>query len=258
MKLITIIITTIISLGSSGGLILNNLLANLIKSHTESIEKLEVRVSNIPSYKIINGQAKSIKIATRGLELRKNVRIETLELETDSLNIDLQSLNSGKIKDFRQALKQPLQGGLRLVLTEKDLNETLQSPEIQSYLQKLISKSDNSNYEIINPRLNLLDKNKIGIDMGVNLLNQNKQETLNITLEFGLEVIRGHKIKIIEPKGTLNGRQLSNKLLQGFADNINFDCQSLETSGITLRILELEINDNEINLAAFGRLTNNN
>lgn len=258
MKFLTTLTTIFISFISSGGLILDTILTNFLRSYTQNIEQLEIRVNNLPSYKILQGQAKTIKIASRGLTFKENVRIETLEIETDAVNINLQNLKKGNINNWRQTLKEPLQGGLRLVLTETDINETLQSAQIQSYLENLLNNSRNFNFEIINAHLNLIANNRIKLETQIKLLNQGAEETLNITLEFGLEVIKGHKIKIVEPMGTLNGRQLSKKLLQGFADNINFDCQSLETYGIILRILELEINDNEIKLAAFGRLTNNN
>lgn len=260
MKILTIIISAIISLGTSGGFISDTIVTNIIKSKTENVEQLEVRILNVPNYKVLNGQAQTIKIASRGLEIRENIRIEALEIETDPIKIDLNRINNGDLKDFQQILKQPLQGGIRLVLKEEDLNKTLQSSQIQSYVQKLINNSENPNYEIVNSRLNLLAENRVRIETQVNLLNQNRQETLNITLEVGLEKLQGYRLKIVEPKGTLNGKQLSNKLLQGFADNINkeLDFRNLEASGITLRLLQLDINNDQINLAAFVSIANNN
>ena len=52
MEFLTIPITIIISFLSSGGLILDKVLANLIRSRTESVEELEVRVDNLPSYQM--------------------------------------------------------------------------------------------------------------------------------------------------------------------------------------------------------------
>jgi hypothetical protein len=256
MEFLTIFITIIISFLSSGGLILDRVLANLIRSRTESVEELEVRVDNVPSYQILQGKAKRIRIASRGLEPIEQVRIAVLELETDPIELDLEQLQGGDGQNFRQALRKPLQGGIRLVLSQQDLNKALQSEQIQSYLPKLISNSETESYQLINPRLELKGDNRVAIALQVKLLKRDREETLDITLELGLEVEQGHQIKIVDPMGTLNGRKLSRKLLQGFADNINsqLDFRTLEKDGITLRLLKLDINDNEINMAAFVRI----
>ena len=259
MEFLTIFITIITSFLSSGDLILDRVLANLIRARTETVEELEVRVDNVPSYKILQGQVKRIRIASRGLEPIEQVRIAVLELETDPIELDLEQLQSGEGRNFRQALKKPLQGGIRLVLTEEDLKLALQSGQIQSYLRKLISNSENPTYQLINPSLELKVDNRAAVAVQVKSLNQDREETLDVTLEFGLKVEQGHQIKILEPMGTLNGRKLSRKLLQGFADNISkqLDFRTFEKDGITLRLLKLDINDDEVNMAAFVRIAKN-
>ena len=259
MEFLTTLITIIISFLSSGGLILDRVLANLIRGRTESVEELEVRVDNVPSYQILQGKAQRIRIASRGLEPIEEVRIAVLELETDPIELDLEQLQQGDGQNFRQALRKPLQGGIRLVLSQEDLNQALQSEQIQSYLQKLISDSDNPAYQIINPSLELKTNNQVAVAVKVKRLNQEQEESLDITLEFGLEVDRGHQIRILAPMGTLNGRKLSRKLLQGFADNISrqLDFRTLEEDGITLRLLKLDINDHKVNVAAFVSIAKN-
>jgi hypothetical protein len=258
MEFLTILLTIIVSLGASGGLILDQILANLIETRTENVEELQVRVENTPSYEIIQGKAEKIRIASRGLEPIKDFRIEVLELETDPLSLNLDTIKTGN-KKFREALKKPLQGGIRLVLTEEDLNQAINSKNIQAKIQKLISDSDQPDFEIINCRLNLLANNRLAIETEVKLLRLDREDILNITLNVGLKLVQGHKIEIIEPQGTLNGRKLSSKLLQGFADNINqrLDFHSLEDSGILIRLLQLEITDQTINVAAFLRIAAN-
>ena len=59
--------------------------------------------------------------------------------------------------------------------------------------------------------------------------------------------------------GTLNGRKLSRKLLQGFADNISrqLNLRTLEKDGIILRLLKFDINENKVNIVAFVRIAKN-
>jgi hypothetical protein len=145
-------------------------------------------------------------------------------------------------------------------LTENDLNKSLQSAQIQSYLQKIVGNGNKSSFQIINSRLNLLNNNRIKIETQINLLNQGQGDIVDISLEFGIEIIKGSKIKIIEPTGTLNERKLSKKLLQGFADNFNqqLDLEKLEASGIMIRFLQFKLSDHKINMAAFVQITENN
>ena len=259
MEFLTILITIITSLLSPGGLILDQVIANLIRARIETVEELEVRVDNVPSYQILQGKAQRIRIACRGLEPIEQVRIAVLELETDSIELDLEKLQQSDRQNFRQALRKPLQGGISLVLSQEDLNQALQSEQIQSYLQKLISNSDTPAYQIINPSLELKTNNQVAVAVQVKLLNREQEESLDITLEFGLAVDRGHQIRILAPVGTLNGRKLSRKLLQGFADNISrqLDFRTLEEDGITLRLLKLDINDRKVNVAAFVSIAKN-
>jgi hypothetical protein len=258
MEFLTIPITIIISLVASGGFILDKVLANVISSRTEKVEELQVRVENIPSYQIIQGKAQKIRIASRGVEPKKDIRIEVLEIETDPISIDLEAIRTGK-NQIREALKEPFQAGIRLILTEKDINKALQSETIRSYIQQVLSNSDKPSFEVMNSRINLLANNRLGIETQVKLFNLDETEILNITLNLGLKVVQGHKIEIIEPEGTLNGRKLSRKLLQGFADNINqrLNFNSLQSEGILIRLLQLEVTDQTLNLAAFLRIAAN-
>lgn len=259
MEFLTILMTIITSFLSSGGLILDKVLANLVQARIETAEELEVRVDNVPSYQILQGKAQKIRIASRGLEPIEKVRIAVLELETDPIELDLEQLQQGDRQNFRQALIKPLQGGIRLVLNQEDLNQALKSKQMQSYLQKLISNSDKVTYQLINPSLELKVDNRVAVAVQVKLLNQEQEETLDITLEFGLKAEQGHQIKILAPMGTLNGRKLSRKLLQGFADNISrqLNLRTLEKDGIILRLLKFDINENKVNIVAFVRIAKN-
>ena len=260
MEITSIITAILISLLSSGGLLINQIATNTIKSQTENVEELEVRISALPTHLLLKGQVNKVRIASRGLKPTEAVRLEALEIETDSIDIDLNQLKFNNLQDLRQSLGKPLQAGISLVLTETDLNKTLQSREIQSYVQKITGNNNDSPWEISNIRLNLLTNKRIKVETQIKILNRGEENILNVDLEAGIEIINGSKIKIIEPIGTLNGRQLSKKLLQGFADNINeqLDLTQLETFGITLRILKLDLNDHKISMAAFVHIKESN
>ena len=69
-------------------------------------------------------------------------------------------------------------------------------------------------------------------------------------------MIKGHSIRISDVEGTLNERKLSSTLLQGFVDNINnqLSLRNLEKSGITVRLLQFNINEDNLEIAGFVNL----
>ena len=268
MEVLTIVLASLLSLASSGGVIVDSVAANPIRSQVLGIEKQAIRVDNSPSYQITGGKLQKVRIATRGLIIKPNLRVDALELETDSIDVDLDKLNLDNINKFRESLDEPLQGALRLVLTESDLNQALQSPEILAQIQKTLNRaiageagSTNISYQLKDLQLQLHPTNRLGVKFKLSRsstafeTDSNKSPTreLIMALELGIETIDGRAIRILEPQGTVNGKPMSSRLLDGFAegisDRLNFD--SLEQDGILARILQLEIDEDKLELASF-------
>ncbi len=257
MDILISVTTIIISLVSTGAVFLNNSLSNLVKNQSYQVEELSLRVNSRPSYNLLSGSAQGILFATRGWEIRENIRLELFELETDEIKVNLAQLNNINEDNWRQVLTAPLAMGFHLVMTENDLNNLFKSALVQSLIANLSENSRQVNPEIINLEFDLLPDNQIALDAEVKLASQG-DEVLKIHLELGLELIKGHQLKIVNPQGTLNQRQLSSKLLQGFADNINMqlDLVILEESGITVRLLQLDIEENNLNIVGLAYITN--
>ncbi|MGF1478577.1 MAG: DUF2993 domain-containing protein [Cyanophyceae cyanobacterium] len=255
MEWVTIILASLLAAISPAGLILDSVLENRIRSQIAAVEQLEVRIDNAPSYQILQGKIERLRIASRGLEPIEDLRIEALELETDPMAIDWEQLqSSGNIQDSVAQL----QGGVRLVLTETDLNQALQSPLVQSQLQQLLSQLPGATqareYELVDPRLEL-DSTRLRIQ--AELKQAGTDESLRVSLESGLEVSDGHTLLLVEPKGTIDGRPLSQRLLQGIAQGISqrfFDLRRLEEAGIVARLLQLDIQAERLKMAAFIRV----
>ena len=263
MEVLTILISSLIAGVSPGGLVIDTVLENTLRSQVEAVEVLEIRVDNAPSYRILQGKGERIRIATRGLELISDLRIDTLELETDPIDVDIKRLRQGKQKALNESFREPVQGGVRLVLTEKDINQALESEAIQARLQKLLNRlvsrnnSRQGNFQVLNPRMDLLGNNRLRfeIELSRSTSEGNKSEPLDIMLELGMKLIAGRNLELIEPEATINGKKLSPRLLKGFARGINkrLDLRTLEEMGITVRILKLNIDEDELNLATFVR-----
>ncbi|BAQ66694.1 DUF2993 domain-containing protein [Geminocystis sp. NIES-3709] len=241
------------SLFTGGGLILNNSLTNIISNNSEEVGNVKVRVNSIPTHQLIKGEADSIQISLKQWQPRPQIRVELLELETDRIGVNLGEIRELKRDNWQNILKKPLNMGWRTIMTEKDINNLIKSPQAQSVITKF--SGDSSDFELLDLSVNLQPNNRVGIDTQLKLPTRG-EEILNVSLEFNLELIKGHTLKISDIKGTLNDRQLSSKLLQGFVDNINneLSLRNLEKSGITVRLLRLNILEDNVEIAGFVNL----
>ncbi len=102
-----------------------------LSSQLDEADKIDIDVKT-DLFKVVQGQVDSVAIAGQGLVLQKDIRVQEMELHTDSIDINPLSALFGQIE-----LNQPVDASARLVLTEQDINRALNSEYILSKLQKL-------------------------------------------------------------------------------------------------------------------------
>ena len=269
MEILTIVLSSLVGLASSGGVVIDSIAGKQISSQLNS-QSQAVRIDNTPSYQITQGKIHKVRIAARDLAIQPQVNIALLELETDRLHISPQKLSFDSIAKFQQALKQPFQGAGRLVVTESDLNLAVSSPEILAQLQKILNRliaskagSTNIAYELSEVKIKLRSDNRLGVELTLarplssfearGRATANSSRKLAMSLDFKIKILNGKTVSITEPVGTVNGRPMSPRLLNGFAEGISdrLDLADLQTDGILTRILQLKIDDDRLNLVGF-------
>lgn len=280
MEILTVILSGLLSLTSGGGVILDSVATNKINAQIVSSEHQAIRIDNSPSYALGQGKIQKIRIAARNLLLKPDLNIAVLELETDKVHFSPTKLDFSTVDKLRKSLKQPLQGTGKVELTESDLNQALQSSEIlaqlQANLNSLIARkagSTNIKYELSDIQLGLGSKNRIEVKFKlarpINNFEQNNisdstspdnssnpGRELLIALKLKIRILNGKSIRITEPEGTVNGRPMSPRLLNGFAEGISdrLDLASIESDGILARILQLKISNDKLKLVGFVKV----
>jgi len=260
MELLAIILSGLITLVSPVGLILDRTLAKAVRESVTAVDQLAVRVDNAPSYRILQGKVERVRIASRGVKLAPNLKIHTLELEMDPI-ADLSSLSTGTAPE-NLGSRQPLQGAMRLVFTEEDINLALQSQQIKAKLEELLNglipirgSSPTSGYELLNLRFQLLDNNRLSFQVGLSQSGDPQSEQLDLMLESGVEVVAGRSLQLLDPKVSVNGRPISSRLIASLTNGLiqRFDLRQLENEGITARLLQFDLVGDRVDLAAFIR-----
>ncbi|NEP14335.1 MAG: DUF2993 domain-containing protein [Symploca sp. SIO2C1] len=262
MELFTILFSSFITLISPVNLVGDTVVENAIRSRLEKVEQLEVRIDNAPSHQITQGKLQRVRIASRGLQLTSDLRISTLELDIDQIDVDLQALLQKEPEASPDLFRKPLQAGVRLVLTEDDINQALQSPKVtarisqslERFLQRLPGAGE-QDYELLSTKVQFLEENRLAIQLQFQGTDTEDEE-LKIRLETGLEVENRINLKLIEPLVSINDTQIPPLLVAGLKAIVKdfTDLGKLDDSGILVRILKLEISSNQLELANFVRV----
>ncbi|ARV61719.1 hypothetical protein BZZ01_26630 [Nostocales cyanobacterium HT-58-2] len=257
MELFTLLVSSLLGLVTPVGLVVDRTAESAIRSQFDKVEQLQVRVDNAPSYQLLQGKVERVRIAGRSLQLKsQEIRIAVLELETDPIELELRSLGQKRPK-----FKRPLQAGVRLVLTQQDINQLLQSPEFMARLQKLkINTSDSSNtknnsvYNFQNPNITFLANNRLSFQ--VELQEKNLEKPLLIRVESGLNIVDGKNIQLVDPVVAANGEEVPPQLVNAVVNNVSkrLDLKKFEGDGLQARILKLNIKSEKLEIAAFLRV----
>ncbi|MBD1831954.1 DUF2993 domain-containing protein [Cyanobacteria bacterium FACHB-472] len=260
MELIAIFLSGILALVSPVGLVLDRTVESAIRSRFDKVEQLQVRIDNAPNYQIVQGKVERVRVAGRGFWLTPEIRIAALELETDPLDIDVARLQKRGKAPVTTLLEQPLQGGLRLVITQEDINQALLSPTVTKRLSKLASRLLGSSaelivqrYEFVNPKIELLGNNRVRLQLE---LQEQGTDKLSVSVETGVSVAEETKLQLIEPSVLVNNTPVPPPVVAALLSTVNerLDLSTLDDAAIALRILKLDVDREQLEVAAFVKV----
>lgn len=110
-----------------------------IGAQLDAVESIDVAV-HTDLLKMVQGKVESVSIAAQGMVVQKGIRVQEMELHTDSIAINLLRAVFGEV-----TLDQPIEATARLVLTEQDINRALNSDYMRRKLNKLELNVDGQN-----------------------------------------------------------------------------------------------------------------
>lgn len=252
MDFFTILLSTLLGILSPTGIVVDRIAESQIRKQLVAAEQLQVRVDNAPSYQIVQGRADRIRIAGRGLFPVKDLRIDTLELETDAIALQLKT----------RKLEKPLQAGVRIVLTQADIDRALKSPFVTTRLRNLgvrLLRRDVrqvERYDFLNPQLTLLPENRVRFQ--VELQEQGDPAKLNIVAEAQPQIVQGRSLQLNNLRIWANGQESPEPVTKAIANLIRdrTDLRRLESSNITARILNLNFAPSRLEAATFIQIRN--
>jgi len=252
MEFLTIFLASLITLVSPTGTVVDTVAQRTIRSQFTQVESLQVRIDNAPAHQLLQGRVERVRLAGRGLFLRQDIRLDTLELETDSIAVNFR--RRGKTQ-----LIQPLQIASRMVLTEADLNRALASPTVTNWLKQVGSRvvlGDNNarraqRFEFLNPQIKLLESGRF--QLLISLREINDPARLDILIETGLAVDQGRELQLVEPKAWVNNVAVADPVIDTLTSGFpaRTDLRQLERTGVLARILNLKLQAGRMEIISF-------
>jgi hypothetical protein len=177
-----------------------------ITSQLDTVEDIAVDIRTNPG-KLVQGKVDSVTISGKGLVMKQDLRMETLEVNIDKVEINPLSVMFGNIE-----LTRPSDAEAEIVLTEADINRAFGSDFIQEKLRGIEINKEG--------RLVIIDVQKVT----VHLPGDNK---FVIDAEF-LEKNQGEVKKLSAtaiPKVQENGNQIALEVLSSESQGLTLDLE---------------------------------
>jgi len=255
MEWITIILSTLFTLLSPVGLVADQVAEGLIRDRVYQADLIDVRIDNTPNFRLVGGRVDRVRFAGRGIYPVPEIRIDTLDVETDPIDIDLPALQAG---DF--ALDEPIQAATHIVLTTEDLNTFLRSPRVQTLLNTLefnlpgAPEREKNRYGLSNPQITFLPSNRVRIT--VDLEDRVQQERVEALVETGLQVTDGHQIVLLEPTIVIDDQAVPRQLIEAFTAGIasELSLKQFEDLAVVARVLQFELQPEALDLVVYVRV----
>ncbi|MBW4513731.1 MAG: DUF2993 domain-containing protein [Timaviella obliquedivisa GSE-PSE-MK23-08B] len=252
MELITILLSGLLGLLAPIGFVSDRLATRAIRDRLNSAETLAVRIDNAPSYQLLQGKVQRVRIAGRGIVPQPDLRIAVLELETAAIALNLASL-----RQDNPQLEEPLQAGIRMEITETDINRFLQSAAVGERLEEMSLNLPSSSSEPAEPynvkkiQVDFLANNRLKV--WTTLQGQRSGTQSGITAESGFTVTAGRRLQLVDPQVMFGETAVPAEIIMLLTAGLlqQLDLGRLEESGLTSRVLNFQIQDDQLDLAAF-------
>jgi hypothetical protein len=252
---ITIILSSLVTLVSPVGIVADQVAEGLIREQLYQADLVDVRIDSAPNFQFAGGRVDRVRVAGRGVYPIPELRIDTVDLETDPINIDLAALQSGRF-----ALDEPFQAATHVILKADDINTVLRSQRVQTLLDTLrfslpgTTEREENRYGLANPQIEFLTDNRLQVT--VELQDRVEQESVTAVVETGLQVVDGHQLVLLNPQIAVDGQPVPQALVTSFTRGVNSELtlKQLEGVSVVARVLQFSLSPDAVDAVLYVRV----
>jgi LmeA-like phospholipid-binding len=218
-----------------GNLALSKVVEIGIASQLDVVEEIDVDLRTDPG-NLIQGKVDSIEITGKGLVVKQDLRMDTIQINTDRVSIDPLRALLGNIE-----LTQPTDAQARIVLTEVDINRALSSDYVRAKFQGLKMEMDGQpvTIDIQEATLDLPGENKFVIAATFLMRESNEVKKFAAT---AIPEIHEDGNRISLEILAAEGQGLTLKLVTVIFEQLTalLDLRNFNIPGISLKLHKLE------------------
>lgn len=241
----------ILSVDGLGEQALNKIAELALSSQLEDSDRLKVKIKTDPQ-KLAQGELDSLNIDGEGLILKKDLRVQRLEINMNSIAAEPLKAIMGNIK-----LTRPTQGKARVFLIESDLNRAFNSQALREQMSVVDTYIDEKKVTLGVPQLNckLHGDGQVAVDALIVLRPTEKKQRVSFTATP--KIAEGERGVILDNIQYIRGKELSEELTKAFLEKARnvLDLRNFELKGISLRIEQLNIEEGQLTLIASADIT---
>lgn len=157
--------------------IFSELAKAVLGSQLDEFRKLAVSAqTNL--LKLIQGEVEDISLQGRNI-VKDDLQVQEIDIQTDQISVDPLSILLGKVR-----LNEPIDSHIRLVLSEANLNQNMNSDYVQAFLKPidLNVEGEIHSLELLPPfKIKLLDGNKMRFTGNAAIRSTNNTQKLAFT-----------------------------------------------------------------------------
>ncbi len=224
----------------------------MLSSQLDEAEKIDVDVRT-DLLEIVQGEADSVAVTGQGLVMQKDIRVQEMELHTDSIAINPLTALFGQIE-----LNQPVDAIARLVLTEPDINRALNSDYIRSKIPNLELNvfGQTAIIEPVQMELHLPGDGKMIFTVDA-LLHDEIGKTKQIGFTAVMLVKTGEQPLLLEGFNCTPGQGISLELAIAFMQKLRelVNLPYYEIEGMALRVKDVDVQKGSLTLHTEAHVT---
>jgi len=220
-----------------------------VASQLNEAEDINVEIRTDPG-KLVQGKLDSVSISGKGLVMKQDLRMETLEVNIDKVEINPLRAVFGKIE-----LVHPTDAEAQIILSEADINRALSSDYIQDKLHNLQMEVDGQaiTVDLQESTVSLPGENKFVITADFFIKGQDEAKRLSATAIPQIQE-NGHRISL-EILST-EGQGLTSGLVVVLLDQLRnlLDLRNFDMPGMSLQMHQLEARSGKVIIHAKTQL----
>jgi hypothetical protein len=214
-------------------------------SQLDEVEELDVDIQTNP-LNAIQGKVDSVSMKGKKI-VQGDLRVEEMEIDIGSINIDAMSAAFGDIK-----LENPTDATTRIVLTEQDVSRALNSELVHNELQNLSVQVEgkSTTVDVQQAEFSLPGNGKIGVKAEVFIQETGETHSVAFTAVPHLDRSRG--TISLEDIQYSEGKDLSPEVTKTLRDKISnlLELRDFALEGMSLRLTQLEVQKGRMTLQA--------